>query len=267
MKKAERIAKLVVEAILPGAEMHLYEDQSGGRHDFDLCLPSGEMAALEVTTSTNEQLRSTIAAICDPRRGGHFVPTRRCQKDWSVHLRPGASIKKIRSCVDQYLADVEAAGLQRFIAPTDCARYPAVDQIYRDLAIEAGEVTVWKQPGQIGIWLPDGGEFTGEHVQSAVRAEAFKGDNRTKLGKTGCCERHLFVYVDPWNYPTWKSLLDEHAPAEPPELPNEISHVWVVSETRDPGRLVVWRGGADVGWSETHDTGDTLRDSLHPKDR
>lgn len=101
MKKEERLAKLVVESILPGAKMCFCKDQSGGRHDFDLHLPSGEVAALEVTTSTNESHRRTIAAIRDSRRGGHFVPTRRCKKDWSIHPRSGVLVKKIESSVDR----------------------------------------------------------------------------------------------------------------------------------------------------------------------
>lgn len=70
MKEAERIAKLAVESMLPSAKMLFCKDQSGGRHDFDLRLPSGQMAALEVTTSTNEQLMSAIAAIGAPAREG-----------------------------------------------------------------------------------------------------------------------------------------------------------------------------------------------------
>lgn len=251
MDKAERTAQVIVEAVILGAEMLFCRDQSAGRHDFNLHFPSGEMAALEVTTSTDEKLISTIAAISNPRKGVYFFPATRCQRDWLVHPRPRARINKMRCCIDRYLAEVEAAGLDGFIGPTDCPRYPAVDRIYKELAIEAGVVTAWKKPRQIGIWPPGaGGEVTSKHVQEAVRAEAFKADNRMKLAKVGYRQRHLFVYVDPRNYLTWRSLVDQYLPAEAPPLPGEVSHVWVVAETRDRDHFVVLRGPADTGWSE-----------------
>ncbi len=247
MKETERIAKLVVEAIIPGAQMLFCEDQSDQRHDFDLVLPGGEMAALEVTTFTDQALMSIVAAI---EKHGFFVAATKCKKHWIVHPLPNAVIKEIHSHVDESLAKVEAVGVERFIGPMDCSYCPAVNRIYRCLGIEAGAVTSWKKSGQIGVCLPQGGEYTGQHVQSAVRREASKADNRKKLGKSGCRERHLFVYVDLRTYPTWKSLLDEHPPVEPPKPPDEISHVWIASDARIPDHFVVWRGSADRGWSK-----------------
>ena len=249
---AEQIAKQVVESTIEGAQMWFRKDQSAGCHDFDLHLPSGELAAVEVTTSADERLLGTAAAILKPRKGDSFVPAKKSRMDWLVHPLPHARINKIRSMVDDYLSQVEAARLQHFFGPTDSSGHPAVDRIYRDLAIEGGTVLRWKKPGQICIALPGGGgKVTSRHVLEAVETEAFKPDNKRKLANANSRERHLFVYVHPRNYLAWVSLVDKHPPPESPKLPKEITHVWVASETRDPGHFAVWRACGAVGWSES----------------
>jgi hypothetical protein len=54
MDHAERIAKLVVEAALPGTEMVFRDEQSHGECDFDLHYPNETHAAVEVTESADQ---------------------------------------------------------------------------------------------------------------------------------------------------------------------------------------------------------------------
>ena len=248
MDLAERVARGVVEDLIPGARMCFREHQHDGGHDFDLVLPDGSTAALEVTASKDFELERTNAAICLEKHGGHFIPTVKCQSDWSIHPLPDAPINRVRSEADDYLARIEADGLKRFFYEMDGGRYSSVRRICEDLSIEAGSVTPWKTPGQICIALPGGGGIKSNKVaERAAMEEAHKPDNRAKLRKAATAERHLFVLVDQGNYLPWVSLVDEDPPCSRPDLPDEVTHVWAAGIARDPSVVVVWRGSA-TGW-------------------
>ena len=232
MDHAEQKAKFLIELLIPGAVMQYREDQSTSTHDFDLKWQGEWIAAVEVTTATNEQRHGSIAAIQDERKGGSLIPTEKCRKGWIIHPSLTANITKIRKNVDQYLADIEDEGLEKFFSPRDSWRYPAVGRIYHDLHIEGGRVTKWKKPGYIGLILPsdDGGILTPERVQEAVKREAWKPDNRQKLKVADSKERHLFVYLDGVDFLPWASLRDTNPSSlEPPQLPPEITHVWAAA--------------------------------------
>ena len=259
MDHSEQMAKVFIESLIPDAVMHYREDQSTSTHDFDLERQGELIAAVEVTTSTDEQRKGIEAAIRDQRKGGIFLPTNRCRQDWSVCPLPTANINKIRKELDQYLADIEADNLGRFLSSRDSYEYPAVRRIYQDLHIDYGSVTKWKPPGRIGLISPGGGgTITPEHVQEAVKREVWKEDNRKKLNLAGSKERHLFVYVDSDNYLSWASLRDtDPSPLEPPQLPPEITHVWVASEFQEYGSAEeiveycsVWRAMGGEKWEK-----------------
>ena len=247
-----------MEFLIPGAVMHYREDQSSSIHDFDLERLGELVAAVEVTTSTDEQLKGTVAAIQDQRKD-RLIPTERCRKDWIVYPLPTVNVKKNRKELDRYLANIEAAGLERFFSSTDSYKYPAVRRIYQDLHIEHGHITKWKKPGSIGLVLPGGGgKITPEHVQDAVKREVWKDDNRKKLNLAGSKERHLFVYVDGVDYLPWASLRDTNPSAlELPRLPPEITHVWVAAQFNPynaAGKVVeyhrVWRARRGGKWED-----------------
>lgn len=257
MDLAEKIAKSVVEELTPGARMCFREQQHDGGHDFDLVLPDGSTAALEVTASKDFELERTNAAIRLEKHGGPFIPTLKCRNDWSIHPLPDAPIKRIRAEVDGYLADIEADRLKRFFYDVDGGRYASVRRICEDLSIEAGSVTRWKTPGRICIWLPGaGGLRTSRVAERAVLAEADKQDNRAKLRNAGTAERHLFVLVDQGNYLPWVSLVDEEPPRSPPDLPADVTHLWAAGITRDPRVVVVWRC-IESGWEPRQYVGQT----------
>jgi hypothetical protein len=173
-------------------------DQSRGEHDFNLSYLDGSISAVEVTSSVDEAIEHAYARIRDTRKGGPMVKTKLCENDWLVHPALCADLRMVRAKVDQYLAAVEFAGIDRFWAPTDL--HPSVERIYQNLGVVSGSVfSHWKEPGQIGIMFPTrGGAF--KRAAAAIEAaekEAFKVDNRRKLGLSGTNERHLVVYVYP----------------------------------------------------------------------
>lgn len=229
--------------------MNYHAEQSAGHYDFDLEYPDGSRAAVEVTTSTDEMHEATAAAITNRRKGGSFVRAKKCRKDWIVHPLPSANINRIRSLVDECLADIEADGLDRFTSMIDSDDYHSVARIFRELEIEGGSVVRWKNSVQINIALPGGGGFVKpDNFQKAIRLEAFKLDNRKKLGSSGFSERHLFVYVSPRNFLAWTVLFDGEPPAEFLPLPDEVSDVWAVTSAGQKDQYKVWKGNANAGW-------------------
>ena len=156
MDHAETIAKRVLEAVLPGTRMTYRVDQSRGEHDFDLSYSDGSISAVEVTSSVDEAIEHAYARIRDTRKGGPMVKTKLCERDWLVRPALWADLRMVRAKVDQYLAAVEFAGIDRFWAPTDL--HPSVERIYQNLGVVSGSVfSHWKEPGQIGIMFPTRG--------------------------------------------------------------------------------------------------------------
>ena len=118
--------------------MWFREQQHDGSHDFDLTLPGGTTVALEVTSSRNQRLEETYAAIRQAKYGGPLIPRSLCRHDWNIHPLSNAHIKLVRQKADEYLAQIEADGLDRFFYDSDGHEYESVRRIFDDLAVEAG---------------------------------------------------------------------------------------------------------------------------------
>jgi hypothetical protein len=249
MDHAETVAQRLLEAVLIGTRMVYRVNQSRGEHDFDLHYPDGRVSAVEVTSSVDEGGERTNAAILDKRKGGPAVKTKLCEKDWYVHPVPGANINKIRDKIDEYIAAIESAGIEKFFFFSQ-KDHPSVERIYADLGVVSGSVfPYWKEPGFIKIAPPGGGgALNASTVIEAVEREAFKNDNRRKLGASGAAERHLAVYVYMTNYLPWGGLVDFEPPSDLPKLPSEITDIWAFSETRSDHEYVVWRASTSLGW-------------------
>lgn len=54
------------------------------------------------------------------------------------------------------------------------------------------------------------------------------------------------MYVDPLNFLVWKALLDCDPPTEPPPLPEEITDVWAVTDSREKDQYRVWKGNRET---------------------
>jgi hypothetical protein len=244
MKPAEALAKRIIEGVEAGARMIYREDQSVRTHDFDLHRRAGTVAAVEVTSITHGVVKATHAAIDRYRR----IPRRLCTKDWRIHPASDAHIKHIAENADAYLARIEASGLDQFFSSLDASWVPSVAAIWRDLRVQGGRVLPWKQAG-IGIAFPvTGGAYGRALVLTAMQAVAAASDNLEKLAKSGATERHLVIYVDRSATSVLIALRDFEPPAELPDLPAEITDVWLFSETYGEDHYVVWRAGDDRPW-------------------
>lgn len=249
MNRTERLAKMVIERVIPGGTVHYHTEQASGLHDFDLTYSDGGTVPVEVTAAADRQLSETVAAIESRRNGGRFIEARACHNGWLVHPLPDANINRLRAQLDVFLARIEAVGVSKFFAWTDAAECKPVRQILTELRVEAGRVFAWKGGRQIGLVRPgQGGRVTADHVQRAVELEASKRDNRLKLARTGAREAHLVVCIESTNFLPWVSLVDGIPPSTGPSSPPEITDVWAIARTRTSGEAVVWRANSAEGW-------------------
>ena len=252
MTASEAIAKAILEYLVPGASARYLQDQSAGTHDFDLEYPDWRIVPVEVTTSVDEKWMRTNAAIRDQRKGGPFVGRAICEHDWYVFpaLRGGRSINRIRQHVDKYLAAIEAERLGQFVAPADAWRFSSVQRIWADLDIEAGYTLILDPPGRIAIAPPADqvARADGRGVEEAVLKEANKTDNLAKLRAVGGAERHLFVYIDPANFPAYLAITEGDLPPGVPPLPAEITHVWAATMISSHSEYAVWTATSVRSW-------------------
>jgi hypothetical protein len=244
MKPTEALAKLIVEGVEVGGQMIYREDQSARTHDFDLNRTTGAAAAVEVTSITDGTVRATFAAIDRCRR----MSRRLCTKDWRIHPAANANIKRIAEKADAYLAKIEATGVDRFFSSLDASSSPPVAAIWHDLQVQGGGVLPQKEP-QIVIVLPvTGGAYGQSLVLAAVQTVMSASDNLEKLAKSGAAERHLAIYVDRSATSVLMGFRDFGPPSELPDLPAEVTDIWLFSETYGDDRYVVWRAGAKRPW-------------------
>ena len=245
MNQGEAAAKAIIEAVIPGSRMDFVQDQSRSVPDFELNLPSGAVAAVEVTSAVDSQILATHAAL---KKRGHFVARSQTKNDWLVLPAKGADIRRVRDQIDAYLAAVEADGLSRFHHDLDSHEHESVKRLYEDLNVESGGLVRWKEAA-IGI---GGSGWAGSvgvgHAQAAVEREAGKEDNRRKLRESRHDEKHLFVLVDSTESAAWVAVRDLDPPASPPSLPPEITVVWAAAPVA-VSAWKVWRGSSR-GWEK-----------------
>ena len=225
MNHDERLAKRIVQAAMPGFQLEFNVDQSKSVADFSMAEGGIEIGLLEATRSTDqmcEQLRQEI-------RKDWIIERRHCESDWKIYLGKRARVKQVKECADQYLREIEKDGVNEFFSAIH-SEYESVRSICDDLNVEYGKVTKWKRPG-IGMTdTGSGGIARPETVWASVRQEVWKDDNRNKLNISCFTHRHLFVVVVGCQGPAYGSIRICEPPDDVPDLPPEITHLWVAAE-------------------------------------
>src|SRR5260370_3827660 len=219
MDHAETIAKRVLEIILPGT-MEYQPEQSHGECDFELRYHSGTIAAVEVTSSVDEIQVQTMAAISSSKKGGSVIQAINCQQSWVVFPAREANINEIRAKIDGHLSKVEQAGIAKFFCIRDKSQ--CVQDLCSELKIMSGSILPTEAPPKIRIAFPAGGGAVGPSIATeAGENEAWKEDNRKKLGAPKTADRHLFAYIDIINRQPWRAPTDFCPPFTTPNLPDQ----------------------------------------------
>lgn len=251
MRPSERVAKLLIERAIPGADARPVPSQSQGEWDFNVHI--GAIAfPLEVTQATSEKSESLHAALFARDGEASIVPRSRAKKSWAVTVSRRSNIRAIRKRLDELVADLEATGFTTF----DIQRYStpapqAIQALWDELMITDGfSTSAWEIDGHALMPPRDSAMLSSDQVVSAVTREADKDDNRRKLGRSNALEKHLFVHIAYHCYPAHEAMRSCGIPARALRLPPEITHVWVARGFGD-SQWLLW--AFDAGGWRSHD--------------
>lgn len=246
MNYSEAVSKRVLEAILPGATLVYRSAQANGEYDFDLRYSDGTVAAVEVTAAVDQTLTETIAAVRSKKKGGSIIKAAACKKSWLIFPAKGASINTIRAAADGCLAHLEHQGIDRFYCVSTS---PSVRNICCQLQVTGGGVISSETEPTIRIAFPIGGGAVGAATATTTgERESWKPDNRKKLGAATTAERHLVVYLDAGNGLPWTALTSFAPPSSAPQIPDEVTHLWLIGPTDIADEFIAWRGDTGAAW-------------------
>jgi hypothetical protein len=274
MKPAELIAKYVIEDALPGTEMRFRETQSHAEFDFDLFYSDKEVAAVEVTESTNQALEWLCAKIS---KGGTVIKAKLCKQSWMVVPAHAKAVAAIRDKADAYLSEIEKAdlrefkcrdaeqtrqrrerGLERLLDPTVPR---CVEAACFNLGIVSGSVVEVGLPPRIFIGHPVRGARLGQISEDGRKAqsdvaiqagerELWEEGNIKKLRAARTKERHMVVYIDAVNGLPPEALTEFAPPTTCPTLPDGITHIWLIAHS-GIGEFTVWRASKEEPWQSS----------------
>jgi hypothetical protein len=245
-----------VVARLTGNYVEIYDDGSSrSMPDLKIVDRSGKTAFGEVT----QDVDSAYAALGNEvlkRRYEVAAPTLR--RIWWVTLTPDARVNDLVRALPRALNALDADGdvfehvelrqrLQTHPNPTvRSLAESGVERLASRSAARGEEGLI--RLGVVGTGGAVGQDWPGfqSYLAEFLKAQKLQ-DVRTKLGRTGADERHAFVglsFTTPW--PVYHTLSDEYTslPPGPPNLPQEITHLWVWAYPL--GRCVVW--SPNQGW-------------------
>jgi hypothetical protein len=249
MRPEEAAVLRILHTLRPEWDVEYAESQSNGECDF-LVTFAGERVPLEVTSFTSARFRQFHARIRGGGTLGQSVARCACVSDWIVMPSLTADMREVRAKVAQYLANIEQAGHVEFDIAAEGEASPAVQAAWRDLRVPEG----FQVPGDEGLIhfeLPSQHAILSEdQIAEAVRYVSRLPDNLRKLSSLDARERHLVILLDFYSYPTDEAMRANLVPAAPPDLPRDITHVWLARAVEGGARHQVWLGSAAEGWCD-----------------
>lgn len=220
-----------------------------GLHDYEIVLP-GQREAVEVTTATNEAVRGLVAAIeRDSNRIGPLDGTRGWQVTISHPRHLGVLSRKLEM-VQKLLLNLDSAGVHGFLVRRDRYRFPEVRALAEAFP-EIQDGSSWEE-SPASLWV------VRERLRGGVNTDVLDGfltnllwsddfaDNRKKLDASGTPRRHLFLWVERPEFTPWLTLCESRPPLTHPELPPEITDLWIAADCRDG--LRVWWTNPPSAW-------------------
>jgi hypothetical protein len=251
LKPDEETARRLVSKVL-GAPVSQYDFNAGVRvPDLRIDYPDRPAGFVEVVSDTLSDYREMDEVL----RGGvreQRVPG--LQYDWWVWPKVTTRIKRLVVELPRLLHQLEAAaetfGHQRTSNLPELLQASQFGPEFRRLGIDEivagadaiGDAVVRIDlPGTSGPAMINLGRvvsWVGEFLNHDNRA-----DVRSKLAQTKALERHAFIVItlmSEWD--VHHALTDDgygHLPAADPELPDEVTHVWLLG-TECADRCIAW---------------------------
>ena len=259
----ERLAIRCIGSEL-GVEVVVHDDGSEqSMYDLIIVYPDRPPGAVEVTAAADPDAIALGRLVYDAERW--IVPD--IVGGWAASVRPTARWRDIQARLPALLRAMEGQGVLR-AEPEIWWQPGPYDEELEALGILHLMQSGTDFPGSVYLIIEQGLERTAGAVPTSGRpliewlAEWFdradKTDNLRKLDAAGAEERHLFLILPsfaeaPFAVTDLLSRDGAPLPEDSPQLPREVSHVWVVS-TWSSGSGVRW--SPDGGWSRFDKPGD-----------
>jgi len=252
----EKLAARCIKAEL-GVDVEVHDDGSApSMYDLNILFPDRAPGAVEVTAAADQESIQLGKLVYDGERW--VIPD--IAGGWAAVLHPTARMKDLKAQLPALLQTLESRGIH-WAQPEVWWEPGPYDDALRALGILHLFQSGTDYPGSVYLNIEQGLERTAGVVSADGRpllewladwlARPDKADNLAKLGASGAEERHLFlvmpVFVEA-PFAVADLLMRDGAPLpdDDPNLPPEVTHVWVVS-TWDSGAGMRWAPNA--GWS------------------
>jgi hypothetical protein len=258
IRPEEQWAADLIAATL-NAQVTVHDDNSqNGMFDLEIAEPDGTpYAAVEVTAAADADSIELWKLVNG--NDERWVETD-LLGGWMVALEPAARAKRLRTELPGFLRELEAAGrtlVQRSWRRTETDPYVLGA---RELGIVHADRSGTDFPGSIYVTIERARDLVGGAVDEDGRRlpgwlaeflnDPRQADVRSKLARARHPERHAFVVLPGFSTTPFQvaDMLwrDSGVPAEAPELPEPVTHAWVVA-TWDIGSGLRW--SPDRGWA------------------
>ena len=242
----ESCLKLRVEQHDDGSRSHM--------HDLTILLSDGRVSAVEVTAAADGESIALWRLLND---GDRWID-KSLRGGWMAELLPTARAKRVRRELPALLRDLEENEVRSLRG-----RNTAIAHL-KARALDLGVTSLMQGetdfPGSIYITIDlpsdrSGGAVpaTGDPLALWVGGFLQDGDRadvRRKLALSNADDRHVVVLVpgfSPAPFGVTDLLMRDDAPLPdlPPDLPEEITHVWMLS-TWTSGKVFSWSSSS--GW-------------------
>lgn len=224
-------------------------------------MPTGFVVAVEVTRHNVRSETETRAAASG--KDWRFATL---ASNWVVDMVPRYNVKEVHGQVARLLAEVEAAGLDRFdlkhgtpSGRTEQAlvslRQLGARLLYRlSDAPPGGGTVILGSTSVVGSTAPN-------VVAELVEHHANLPDNVRKLANADADERHLLIWVESAQHQAVAAMAFEVLPTRAPALPDHVDAAWVATGY---DIAQVWRYSRRVGWEDLggHPLGNDTTDPI-----
>jgi hypothetical protein len=251
----ERLAVATVRAWV--GDGGTVDDTSGGQGpDFRITYCDGRIGLGEVGWHVDRDVQEMWANTF--RHPEHqVIGLRSGLGQWSLQLARGANIGRLYKGLPALIEGMADSGSTRLEIhgawPTsdiaDRARELSIDFLARATGNEPS-AAIFFMPSQPGISVPDDPNVIPEWAEAVLLSDAAYADTTKKLlAVPDVDERHVFLMTGSLTDRGVEERLrriESALPTRPPELPDGITHLWLVAQFGD-GPAALW--SKETGWT------------------
>lgn len=249
--------KVVAATIMTTLGLKVEQHDDGtqpGMHDLNIATADGSLAPVEVTAAADPD-SIQLWKLVNERDERWTVPD--VQGGWILHLKPTARAKRLLKELPAFLRELEGQGVTEIARQRRRQEVPeSMEGRARALGIVSGNQSGTDFPGSIYLTIEQPHERTGGAVDSTGSAvpgwvrnfllDSHQSDVLGKLARSRARERHAFILLPGFTtapFGVVDMLLrdeDDVVPTTPPDLPDPVTHVWL---------MAFWSAGSGLRWS------------------